>query len=197
MVRLGKHFASAALLVIAVAAPAVSQSGTTPATVAPTSTAAKPQATQSSTAATHPKTHRKKKPEAVAQVPQTPPPPPTLDQQPPTAPQVSYRDGLLSINAPNSTLSSVLRAVQSQTGATMDVPSSANNDRIAMAIGPGQPRDVLHTLLNGSTFDYMILGVQGRPGAVQRVILTPKTAGGAAANQAANRSASRGRACRR
>jgi hypothetical protein len=61
----------------------------------------------------------------------------------------------------------------------MDVPSSAQNDRVAMAIGPGEPRDVLHTLLNGSTFDYMILGVAGRPGAVQRVILTPKTAGGA------------------
>jgi len=99
---------------------------------------------------------------------------------------VSYRDGLLSINALNSTLSSVLRAVQMQTGASIDVPASANNDRIAMAIGPGQPKDVLHTLLNGSTFDYMILGVSGRPGAIQRVILTPKTAGGATTNQAAN-----------
>ena len=67
----------------------------------------------------------------------------------------------------------------------MDVPASANNDRIAMAIGPGQPRDVLHTLLNGSTFDYMILGVAGKPGAIQRVILTPKTAAGAT-NQASN-----------
>ena len=186
MVRLGKHFASAALLAVAVAAPAVSQSGATPATAANPSAVATPQATPTSTAATHPKTHRKKKPEPVAQVPPTPPPPPTLDKQPPTAPQVSYRDGLLSINAPNSTLSSVLRAVQSQTGATMDVPSSANNDRIAMAIGPGQPRDVLHTLLNGSTFDYMILGVPGRPGAIQKVILTPKTAGGTSTNQAAN-----------
>ena len=68
----------------------------------------------------------------------------------------------------------------------MDVPSSANNDRIAVAIGPGHPRDVLHTLLNGSTFDYMIVGVQGQPGAIQRVILTPKSAGGANANQAVN-----------
>jgi hypothetical protein len=187
MVRFGRNFASALLLAAAVAIPAASQSGATPATVAPPSTAAKTQAapaTQANTVSTHPRPHRKKKPEPVAQVPQTPPPPPTLDQQPAAAPQVSYRDGLLSINAPNSTLSSVLRAVQSQTGASIDVPASANNDRIAMAIGPGQPRDVLHTLLNGSTFDYMILGVAGRPGAVQRVILTPKTAGGT--NQTAN-----------
>jgi hypothetical protein len=94
------------------------------------------------------------------------------------APQVSYRNGLLTINAPNSTLASILRAVQTQTGATMDVPSAASNDRVAMQLGPGQPRDVLNALLNGSKFDYMILGVAGQPGAVQRVVLTPKTAGG-------------------
>lgn len=66
----------------------------------------------------------------------------------------------------------------------MDVPSGAGSDRVAMQLGPGQPRDVLNTLLNGSKFDYMILGVAGQPGAVQRVILTPKLAGGT--TQAAN-----------
>jgi hypothetical protein len=55
-----------------------------------------------------------------------------------------------------------------------------------MQLGPGQPRDVLNTLLNGSKFDYMILGVAGQPGAVQRIVLTPKVAGGATAGQAAN-----------
>ncbi len=121
----------------------------------------------------------------MAEVPQTPPPPPTLEQQSPTAPQVNYRNGLLTINAPNSTLSSILRAVQNQTGATMDVPPGAGSDRVAMQLGPGQPRDVLNTLLNGSKFDYMILGVAGQPGAVQKVILTPKLGGGAT-TQAAN-----------
>ena len=33
-------------------------------------------------------------------------------------------------------------------------------------LGPGLPRDVLNTLLNGSKFDYVILGVTGKPGAV-------------------------------
>ena len=86
---------------------------------------------------------------------------------------------------PNSTLSSILRAVQTQTGATMDVPPGAGSDRVAMQLGPGQPHDVLNTLLNGSKFDYMILGVAGQPGAVQKVILTPKMAWGAT-TQAAN-----------
>ena len=55
------------------------------------------------------------------------------------------------------------------------MPSSANNDRVATTIGPGQPSVVLNTLLNGSKFDYVILGVTGNPGAVQKVILTPRS----------------------
>ncbi len=134
--------------------------------------------------ATKTRTHHKKAP-VVAEVPQPPPPPPTLEQQPPTAPQVIYRNGQLTIDATNSTLSSILRAIQLQTGASMDVPSAAGSERVAMRLGPGQPRDVLHTLLNGSKFDYMILGVAGNPGAIQKVILTPKQAVGAT-TQASN-----------
>lgn len=67
----------------------------------------------------------------------------------------------------------------------MDVPAGAGSDRVAMRLGPGQPRDVLNTLLHGTKFDYMILGVAGQPGAVQKVILTPKLAGGST-TQAAN-----------
>ena len=125
--------------------------------------------------------HRKSpgsKKTVAAEVPAAPPaPPPTLDQLPPTPPQVRFQNGQLTIDAQNSTLAQVLRAVQAQTGASIDVPGSAGSDRVATRIGPGQPRDVLNTLLNGSRFDYVILGVAGDPGAVQRVILTPRQAG--------------------
>jgi|SRR5579862_3459185 len=120
--------------------------------------------------------HKKAEP-----VPQTPPPPPTLEQESPVAPQVTYSNGQLSIEAPNSTLSQVLRAVQSRTGASMDIPAGANSERVVAQLGPGQPRDVLNTLLNGSNFDYVILGVTGNPGAVQKVILTPRQSGAASA----------------
>jgi hypothetical protein len=76
-------------------------------------------------------------------------------------------------------LSQVLRAVQLQTGASMEIPSSANSERVVAKIGPGQPKDVLNSLLNGSKFDYIILGVTGNPGAIQRVILTPRENSGA------------------
>jgi hypothetical protein len=159
-------------------APAATQTVPAPNTAATPSAAAKP-----STVAKARPHHKKATP--VAEVPQAPPPPQTLEQQPPAAPQVSYRNGQLTISAPNSTLSSILRAVQLQTGASVDVPSSAGSERVAMQLGPARPRDVMNTLLHGSKFDYVILGVAGDPGAIQKVILTPKLAAGAT-SQASN-----------
>jgi len=118
-----------------------------------------------------------KKSEPVAEVSQAPPPPPTLEQQPPVAPQVSYRDGLLTISATNSTLSQILQSVQSKTGATVDIPPGGGSERVATTIGPGKPQSVLATLLNGSKFNYVILGEPNNSGAVQKVILLAKSGG--------------------
>jgi len=116
--------------------------------------------------------HKNKKAMPDPPVPQTPAPPPTLEQTPPTPPQVTYNNGQLTIIAQNATLSQVLRSVQSQTGASVDMPAGASSERVVGQLGPGQPRDVLNALLNGSKFNYIILGVTGNPGAVQKVILT-------------------------
>jgi hypothetical protein len=56
----------------------------------------------------------------------------------------------------------------------MEIPGSASSERVVTQLGPGQPKDVLNSLLNGSKFDYIILGVTGDPGAVQKVILTSR-----------------------
>jgi len=121
---------------------------------------------------------RVKKP-VQPEVPETPPPPPTLEQSPPAAPRVSMQNGLLSIDSQNATLAQVLRAVQTQTGASIEVPGSANSERVVAQLGPGRPSDVLNTLLNGTRFNYVILGVTGDVGAVQKVILTPRQGGAA------------------
>ncbi len=132
----------------------------------------------------HPKAvHHHKKPAPVEEKPQPAAPPPTLEEQQPQPPDVTYNNGQLTINARNATLSQVLHSVQAKTGATIDVPASATGDRVAAVFGPGQPRDVLASLLNGTKFDYVILGINGNPGGVQRVILTPRQAGG---NQTTN-----------
>jgi len=88
-----------------------------------------------------------------------------------TQPQVTFRDGLLSIRAENSTLGDVLKAVQSATGASIDSPGVAS-ERVYVNLGPGGPRDVLASLLNGSRYDYILLGSQQQPNSVARIMLT-------------------------
>ena len=88
-----------------------------------------------------------------------------------TQPQVTFRDGLLSIRAENSTLGDVLRAVQNATGASIETPGFAS-ERVYVNLGPGAPRDILASLLNGSHYDYILLGSQQQPGSVVRVMLT-------------------------
>ena len=118
------------------------------------------------------KSAKKKQPEP--EVVQTPPPPPTPEQLPPAQPNVSYQNGQLTIQSDNSTLAQILRSVQAKTGGSFEIPGSANNDRVVAQLGPGPARDVLNSLLNGSKYDYIILGISGKPGAVQKVILTQR-----------------------
>jgi len=93
---------------------------------------------------------------------------------PPVAPTVTYLNGQLSIQSNNATLAQVLRSVQAKTGASFDIPASAGSDRVVAQLGPGQPRDILASLLNGSKFNYIILGSPTQPGSVQKLILMPR-----------------------
>ena len=155
----------------------------TPAPVNPAQTSAAPATTRK--APQHHSAKHNKTPAAVQEV-APPPPPPTPEQMAPVAPTVSYQAGQLSIQSNNATLAQVLRSVVAKTGASFEIPSSANGDRVVAQLGPGQPRDVLATLLNGSKFNYIILGSPDQPGSVQKVILTPRQNIPAATNTAQN-----------
>lgn len=89
-------------------------------------------------------------------------------------PQVRFQGGLLTIIANNSTLADILSAVHARTGAVMDAPPGLAAERVAVRLGPGPPREVLAALLNGSRFDYIILGSETDPNAVRRIMLTLK-----------------------
>ncbi len=103
----------------------------------------------------------------------------TLQQEPALPPQVTYRGGQLSIAAQNSTLGDILRAIRTQTGAVMDVPGNPN-DRVVGNFGPGPARDVLAALLNGSRYNYVLLGSATNPDSLEHVILTPSSGGASA-----------------
>jgi hypothetical protein len=96
------------------------------------------------------------------------------EQMPATPPQVSFRGGQLTISAQNCTLGDILRAVRNQTGAAVEVPANAT-ERVAGNFGPGPARDVLSALLNGSHFNYVLLGSATNPDALEHVILTLKS----------------------
>ena len=119
-----------------------------------------------------------------------PAPPPTLAELPASPPEVSFKGGQLTISAQNSTLGDILKAVRTQTGATIDLPGTAP-ERVVGQFGPAPARDVLAALLNGSHFNFVLLGSPTDPGALDRVILMAKSSGSPATNsqpteQAAN-----------
>ncbi len=97
-----------------------------------------------------------------------------LDQIPSTAPQVDYKNSQLTIVSRNSTLGDILRAVHTQTGAGIEMPSNST-ERVVGYFGPGPARDVLASLLNGSHFNYVLLGAPGNSSVLDRVILITKS----------------------
>jgi hypothetical protein len=121
-------------------------------------------------------------PAPVAVTPTAPPAPATLAQSPSVPPQVSYQAGMLTIVAQNSSLGDILREVHKTTGAVIDVPATAS-ERVVGQIGPGPAREVLATLLNGTSFNYVLVGSMSDPTTLASVILTTRTAGGGGAVQ--------------
>ena len=93
---------------------------------------------------------------------------------PAVAPQVTYSEGQLSVKAQNSTLADILKAIHTQTGAQIDVPGNAA-ERVVGQFGPGPARDVLSQLLNGSHFNYVLLGSEANPFGLDKVILLAKS----------------------
>jgi hypothetical protein len=96
-----------------------------------------------------------------------------LDSIPSIPPQVTYKDGQLAITALNSTLGDILRAVRKQTGAEIEIPEA--RERVVVHLGPGPAREVLAELLNGSRFNYVLLGSVLDPNGLTRVVLVAKT----------------------
>ena len=70
----------------------------------------------------------------------------------------------------------VLNAVKQKTGAAVDMPG-ASSERVVGRFGPGAPRDVMAQLLNGSHYDYVLLGSPADPGALKKIVLIARVAG--------------------
>jgi hypothetical protein len=100
------------------------------------------------------------------------PPPPPPPMRPPL--EVYFRDGLLTIKATKATLSEVLFTVQQRTGAQIAIPAGAEQEKIVADLGPAPASEVLAHLLNGSSFNFLILNAANDPRRLDRVILSPR-----------------------
>jgi len=107
----------------------------------------------------------------VAQVPLRP------SQMPAVAPRISYTDGKLTVVAENSTLGDVLNSIHNATGMQIESSGGGASERVAAKIGPGTVREVLLAVLEGSRYDYILLGSESNPENIDKVILTPKSGG--------------------
>ncbi len=116
-------------------------------------------------------------PEPVVLAPVAPPLPqtpnwPAFDK--PAEASVIWDSRGLAIDAANSSLEQILKDVSTATGAKVEGLSS--DQRVFGAFGPGQARDVLSQLLQGSGYNVIMIGDQGQ-GAPRQILLSVRQAG--------------------
>src|SRR5947209_2126125 len=111
------------------------------------------------------------------ETPPVAPPPLRPSQMPAVPPRISYSDGKLTVIAENSTLGDVLNSIHNATGMQIESSGGSANERVAAKIGPGTVREVLLAVLEGSHYDYILLGSESNPENIDKVILTPKSGG--------------------
>jgi hypothetical protein len=106
---------------------------------------------------------------AAAEVVPVVPPKPRVD--------VGVRSNLLSIRAEGATLAEVLYEVHRRTGAEIAIPAGAEQERVVVNMGPAPGKEVIASLLNGSRFNYILLGSDADPGGFRNLLLSLKSGG--------------------
>jgi hypothetical protein len=103
------------------------------------------------------------------------PPAPELPHWPvnekPTQASVLYDSHGLRISAQNSSLQQILQDVAAATGAKVE--GMGADERVFGVYGPGQVRDVLSQLLEGSGYNVLLIGDQGQ-GTPRQIVLSTR-----------------------
>jgi hypothetical protein len=107
----------------------------------------------------------------------TPPPPP------PPKLEVNFSQGKLKIWSNKATLAEVLMEVRRRTGAEMTMPPGAGQEQVVVDIGPAPAREVLASLLNGSPFNFVVIGSDRDFSQLKGIYLTMRGAGATGMSQ--------------
>lgn len=130
-----------------------------------------PSATSAQQQTTHPRSHSTKSHAAAPEPPPAPPPPnwPVNDHANPAS--VTWDSRGLRIEASNSSLQAILRQVSVATGTKVE--GMGADQRVYGAYGPGQAREVLSQLLQGSGYNVLLAGDLGM-GAPRQIVLSSR-----------------------
>ena len=118
-------------------------------------------------------------PPAESNAPAAQPPAPA---PPPKKVEINVQDGRLRLASNKASLAEVLNELQRQTGASIVVPPGAEQEVVTVSLGPASPREVIAQLLNGSRYNFIIVGADNDANKVERLLLTPKSPGGVTAD---------------
>jgi len=94
--------------------------------------------------------------------------------QPSPSAEVTYKSGVLTINAKDCTLKEILDALQKQTGITVESPDIEGGARMIAHFGPDTPDKVLDKLFYGTKYNYILVGASDNPDVISRIVLMEK-----------------------
>jgi hypothetical protein len=118
----------------------------------------------------------KAKQTAVMPLPTAAPPTPRWPvNDPPQQATVTWGAQGMIIDARNSSLEQILSEIVTQTG--VKVEGMGKDVRVFGVYGPGQPRDVLSELLDGTNYNILMVG-EGERGVPEQIVLSTKAEGG-------------------
>lgn len=94
----------------------------------------------------------------------------------PPAPKVAvtFQNGLLSVHSDRGNLAEVLNEIHNRTGAEIAVPSGAEQEPAFVDLGPAPAKEVLNALLQGTPYNFILIGSSSDPNAIERVLLSNK-----------------------
>jgi hypothetical protein len=113
-------------------------------------------------------------PPPAFEVPEKPPAPDWPANDKPSHASVVWDSQGLLIEARNSSLEQILKDVSTATGAKVD--GLDTDQRVFGVYGPGQARDVLSQLLQGSGYNVMLIGDEGQ-GTPRQILLSSQHSG--------------------
>jgi hypothetical protein len=85
---------------------------------------------------------------------------------------VTLAHGSLSVDAANASLSQILKNIEASTGMTVD--GFGKDSRVFGVYGPGDPRDVLSSLLDGAGYNFLMVGSTDA-GTPRSIVLTARS----------------------